>query len=136
MTGRSGKRAGARGETFVPNSVLEKRSVVQDGGIELPRLRLGDLTRSFEFAEAGLNGFLLDLRPGRHDALRAELIEPRLERFIGVIYRPDTERWSHYSSASLPQQFDAWVWFDETSAVTALPGSRRDGADETYPFGL
>ena len=41
-------------------------------------------------------------------------MEPRLERFIGVIYRPETERWSHYSEAILPQQFDAWVWFDET----------------------
>jgi len=71
------------------------------------------------------------------------LMEPRLERFIGVIYRPETERWSHYSEAILPKQFDGWVWFDETRAVTPLPGARRPGephvltgGEETYPFGL
>ena len=63
-------------------------------------------------------------------------MEERLERFIGVIYRPETERWSHYSQAILPMQFDAWVWFDETQAVTPLPGELRAGEDETYPFGL
>jgi erythromycin esterase-like protein len=88
--------------------------------------------------------FLLDLREGeRDDGLAAELIEPRLERFIGVIYRPGTERWSHYSAAILPRQFDAWVWFDETHAVTPLRGEARpgephvlSGEEETYPFGL
>ncbi len=85
--------------------------------------------------------FLLDLREGEADPrLRAELMEPRLERFIGVIYRPETERWSHYSEAILPRQFDAWVWFDETTAVTPLPGEQRPGErmheEETYPFGL
>jgi erythromycin esterase-like protein len=63
-------------------------------------------------------------------------MEPRLERFIGVIYRPETERWSHYSHAILPKQFDGWVWFDETVAVTPLPGEQRPGGEETYPFGL
>ena len=85
--------------------------------------------------------FLLDLREGEIGReLREELAEPRLERFIGVIYRPETERWSHYGEAILPQQFDGWVWFDETSAVTPLPGAQRPGQrgheDETYPFGL
>jgi protein-L-isoaspartate(D-aspartate) O-methyltransferase len=82
---------------------------------------------------------LLDLRPGVHDALREELSRPRLERFIGVIYRPDTERWSHYSEARLSEQFDAWVWFEETRAVTPLAGADRPGApgvDDTWPFGL
>src|SRR5437588_781553 len=63
-----------------------------------------------------------------------------LERFIGVIYRPETERWSHYSEAILPRQFDAWVWFDETEAVIPLPAELRPGeapsVEETYPFGL
>jgi erythromycin esterase-like protein len=63
-------------------------------------------------------------------------MEPRLERFIGVIYRPETERWSHYSQAVLPRQFDGWVWFDQTEAVTPLPGMQRPGEDETYPSGL
>ena len=87
--------------------------------------------------DSGIERFLLDLRPDEIDPrLRDELAEPRLERFIGVIYRPETERWSHYSEAILPKQFDAWVWFDETHAVTPLPGEQRPGEDETYPFGL
>jgi erythromycin esterase-like protein len=86
--------------------------------------------------DSGMPRFLLDLREGEHEAVREALMEPRLERFIGVIYRPDTERWSHYSEAILPRQLDAWVWFDETSAVTPLPTVQREGAEETYPFGL
>jgi erythromycin esterase-like protein len=87
--------------------------------------------------ESGVDRFLLDLREGEVDArLADELSEPRLERFIGVIYRPETERWSHYSEAILPRQFDAWVWFDETQAVMPLPGEQRPGEEETYPFGL
>jgi erythromycin esterase-like protein len=85
--------------------------------------------------------FLLDLREGQRDErLASELMEPRLERFIGVIYRPETERWSHYSQAILPRQFDGYLWFDETSAVTPLPAGLRPGeapsVEETYPFGL
>jgi len=91
--------------------------------------------------ETGIPRFLLDLREGKAGReLREGLMEPRLERFIGVIYRPETERWSHYSEAILPRQFDAWVWFDETKAVTALPAELRPGehreVEETYPFGL
>jgi protein-L-isoaspartate(D-aspartate) O-methyltransferase len=83
--------------------------------------------------DSGVPRFLLDLRDGK--AIEG-LAEPRLERFIGVIYRPETERWSHYSEAEPANQFDAWVWFDETKAVTPLPGEERPGEDETYPFGL
>ncbi|MFP5329333.1 MAG: erythromycin esterase family protein [Alphaproteobacteria bacterium] len=97
------------------------------------------LPESYERAchDSKLPRFLLDLRAeeiGRD--LREALTEPKLERFIGVIYRPETERWSHYSECILPRQFDAWVWFDETKAVTPLPGEQRPGEDETYPFGL
>jgi erythromycin esterase-like protein len=88
--------------------------------------------------DSGLDRFLLDLRPGPTSAARRALSEPRLERFIGVIYRPETERWSHYVEARLPDQFDAWVWFDETTAVTPL--DRKPGAagasDDTWPFGV
>jgi protein-L-isoaspartate(D-aspartate) O-methyltransferase len=74
---------------------------------------------------------------GRDEAVRGQLLQPRLERFIGVIYRPDTELMSHYAEASLPQQFDAFVWFDETTAVTPLgPEHARAGVPDTYPFGL
>ena len=91
--------------------------------------------------ECDVPRFLLDLREGEIGrALRDALQEPRLERFIGVIYRPDTERWSHYSEAILHSQFDGYVWFDETEAVHALPGELRPGVHrevgETYPFGV
>ena len=97
------------------------------------------LEDSYERAshDSRLPRFLLDLRPeeiGRD--LRDALMEPRLERFIGVIYRPDTERWSHYSQCILPRQYDGWVWFDETQAVTPLPGEQRPGEEDSYPFGL
>ena len=108
-----------------------------DGEMEVKTVR-PSLPGSYERLchDSGASRFLLDLRQGKHDALREALMEARLERFIGVIYRPETERWSHYSEASLPMQFDAWVWFDETEAVTPLPGEQQPGEDETYPFGL
>jgi erythromycin esterase-like protein len=60
----------------------------------------------------------------------------RLERFIGVIYRPDTERWSHYVECSLPRQFDGYAWFDRSHAVEPLAEEPRSGVAETWPFGL
>ncbi len=87
--------------------------------------------------DSGVPRFLLDLRAGRLEPLRRRLAEPRLERFIGVIYRPETERWSHYSEAVLPEQFDAYVWFDETRALEALgPPEPNSGLPQTYPFAL
>jgi erythromycin esterase-like protein len=108
-----------------------------DEPMEVKRVR-PSLAGSYEGAchEAGVPRFLLDLREGVNDEAVEALLEPRLERFIGVIYRPETERWSHYAEAVLPNQFDAWVWFDETNAVTPLPGEIRPGEEETYPFGL
>jgi erythromycin esterase-like protein len=81
--------------------------------------------------ETGEPRFLLDLT----DPPEATL-EARLERFIGVIYRPETERWSHYAEAELGNQFDGWVWFEQTVAVTPLPGPQRPGEDDLWPFGL
>ena len=79
--------------------------------------------------------FLLDF--DKDAEVRRRLAEERLERFIGVIYRPETELASHYARASLSRQFDAWVWFDKTQAITPLPRDhRRTGVAETYPFGL
>jgi erythromycin esterase-like protein len=83
--------------------------------------------------DSGVARFLLDLSD---KAATKWLGDPRLERFIGVIYRPETERWSHYAEAELANQFDAWMWFDETSAVTPLGEESVTGEDETYPFGL
>ncbi|MBW8784340.1 MAG: protein-L-isoaspartate(D-aspartate) O-methyltransferase [Novosphingobium sp.] len=85
--------------------------------------------------DTGMPRFVL--RPAADEALRRRLAEPLLERFIGVIYRPETERWSHYSEAVLPAQFDAYVWFDETRAVTPLAEEHLPGhVPDTYPFGL
>jgi erythromycin esterase-like protein len=87
--------------------------------------------------DSGEARFLLDLREGKREAARAALMEPRLERMIGVIYRPETERWSHYLEAVMPRQFDAYVWFDETRAVEAtVRTGAAPGPDETYPSGL
>jgi len=83
----------------------------------------------------GMDRFLLDLRASHHETLRHRLRPTRLERFIGVIYRPETERQSHYARASLPDQFDAYVWFDATEAVTPLTADSGEGPAETYPFG-
>jgi erythromycin esterase-like protein len=111
-----------------------------DAPMKVKRVR-PSLPESYERMshDSRVERFVLDLRDIDGE-LREGLIEPRLERFIGVIYRPETERWSHYSEAILPKQFDAWVWFDETTAVTPLPGERRPGehveTEETYPFGL
>ena len=57
-------------------------------------------------------------------------------RAIGVIYRPETELASHYFQANLPQQFDEYVWLDETRAVTQLETAEIKGLPDTYPFWL
>ena len=88
-----------------------------------------------QFLDAGEPRGVLHLRDADPE-LRAELLAERLERFIGVIYRPDTERWSHYAEVSLARQFDAYVWFETTRAVEALDGPHSGGVPETYPFGL
>jgi erythromycin esterase-like protein len=88
------------------------------------------------FHDSGVPAFLLHLRDPAREALRQELMPARLERAIGVIYRPDTELASHYFQAVLPFQFDEYVWFDETHAVEPLGPARGRGMPDTYPFGL
>jgi protein-L-isoaspartate(D-aspartate) O-methyltransferase len=80
--------------------------------------------------------FLLPLRHAKSQRLREELMKPRLQRAIGVIYRPETELASHYFEARLPDQFDEWIWFDETTAVTPFKTHELAGMPETYPFGI
>ncbi|MGJ5620078.1 erythromycin esterase family protein [Sulfitobacter sp. MF3-043] len=80
--------------------------------------------------------FLWDFKKEQSPEFLPLVNQQRLERYIGVIYRPDTERASHYSFATLPKQYDAFVWFDQTKAVTALPTLTNAAEDETYPFGL
>jgi erythromycin esterase-like protein len=86
---------------------------------------------------SGLPRFLLMLGDG-DDALR-ELRQPRLERAIGVIYLPETERISHYFDARLAEQFDAVLHFDETQAVEPLERTaewERGRLPETFPSGI
>ena len=75
-------------------------------------------------------------REPRQRDLREALAEPRLERAIGVVYRPESELSSHYFKAVLPDQFDAYVWIDETSAVTPFGALRSEELPEAYPFGV
>lgn len=86
--------------------------------------------------QTGLPSFLLPLRDNKTaDFLRT----PRLERAIGVIYLPESERISHYFFASLPQQFDVLVHFDETRAIEPLEKSalwEEGEVPETFPFAV
>jgi erythromycin esterase-like protein len=89
--------------------------------------------------ESELERFVLPLHRGAPDALRRALQQPRLERAIGVIYRPDTERWSHYFHAALADQFDAVVHLDQTRALQPLEQAHPwETAEEpeTWPSGL
>ena len=86
--------------------------------------------------DVGYARFLWDFQKDRASPFNDLLSTPRLERYIGVIYRPETERASHYSPAILPDQYDAFVWFDKTRAITPLPTLTNTTEDETYPFGL
>jgi erythromycin esterase-like protein len=105
--------------------------------LELKRVRPA-LSDSYEqlFHDIATPRFFLPLHlePVRH-----LLMKPRLERAIGVIYRPDTERQSHYFHASLSSQFDAVLHFDHTSAVRPLEVTAAwtlPEVPETFPTGV
>ena len=98
---------------------------------------LPSLEQSYErlLHETGLERFLLDLR---EEPARGALMPTRLERAIGVIYRPETERASHYFRARLPEQFDLVIHMDRTTALRPLETWARQESDapETYPTGV
>ena len=86
--------------------------------------------------DVDLPAFLLKFN---NQELSDELRIPRLERAIGVVYRPDTERISHYFVAALSEQFDAVIHFDKTRAIEPLDLTEHwqvDEEPETYPFGI
>lgn len=87
------------------------------------------------FLRAGLPASLTSWRDDPQ--LREALARPRLERAIGVIYRPATERQSHYFQAILSEQFDALLWLEQTTAVTPIGPQQIDeeSVPDTYPFG-
>jgi len=78
--------------------------------------------------------FMLPLSRGDSPELRHDLATPRLERAIGVIYRPETERISHYFESVLTKQFDEYIWFDETSAIRPLEGRDNEALDDGHPL--
>jgi erythromycin esterase-like protein len=87
-------------------------------------------------AARGTPDFLLDLHD--HDVAHI-LRKPLLERAIGVIYRPETERWSHYFQSRVAEQFDAVLHLEVTRALEPMeitPGWRSPEPGETYPSGL
>lgn len=109
-----------------------------DGQVERKRVRPA-LDGSYEeaFHQTGIANFMLPLNAD-NPAAKA-LSKRRLERAIGVIYRPDNERQSHYFLANLSGQFDAVLHFDETRAVTPLEWTSQwetGDAPETYPVGV
>jgi erythromycin esterase-like protein len=109
-----------------------------DEPAERKRVRAA-LPGSYEelFHQAERAAFLLPLRGD--EAVGSALSGPLLERAIGVIYRPQSERLSHYFEARLPQQFDAVIHIDRTSALTPMDstaGWERGEAPETYPFAV
>jgi erythromycin esterase-like protein len=108
-----------------------------DGLAERKQVRPA-LPGSYErlFHDAGGGRLLLPLGDAE---LAAALRPPRLERAIGVIYLPETERQSHYFHARLPDQFDFVLHVDETRAVEPLERSsvwEAGELPETYPSGL
>ena len=88
-----------------------------------------------------IDNFLLPLRNTNsrkpiQDITRKKLLEERLQRAIGVTYDPENELKKHYIYASLPRQFDEYIWFDETRAVKPLTRETLKGVADTFPFGL
>lgn len=108
-----------------------------DEPAQLKQVREG-ISGSYEklFHQTELARFFLNLRDGE---IKVSLNEPLLERAIGVIYRPETERLSHYFYARLPAQFDGVIHFDTTRAVEPLDkvaSWTHEDAPETYPEGI
>jgi erythromycin esterase-like protein len=109
-----------------------------DAPAEHKRVRPG-MPGSYEalLHDVGLPRFMLPLRD--EGAARDIMMEKRLERAIGVIYLPRSERHSHYFSAQMARQFDAVIHIDRTSAVHPLdPGGgwHAEEPPESYPSGF
>jgi erythromycin esterase-like protein len=107
-----------------------------DGPMEIKTVRAA-VPESYEGRchEAGISTFFLNVRHRRLERSR-NLRMARLERAIGVIYRPETELASHYFQAVLPDQFNEYIWFDVSKAVTPFATKELEEMPDTYPFGL
>jgi erythromycin esterase-like protein len=115
-------------------------TAASDWGARAERKRVRPALReSYEdvFHSVALPRFWINLRRPEREV--EVLKKPRLERAIGVIYRPETERLSHYFNAHLSAQFDAIIHIDETSAVEPLERTSvwdKGELPETYPFNV
>jgi erythromycin esterase-like protein len=93
-----------------------------------------------QFLQAGVAQSLTDWRGKAKKNLREILShETLLQRAIGVIYRPETERQSHYFESALGEQYDGYLWFETTTPVTPLGAKVHETASheaDTYPFGV
>ncbi|WAT18737.1 erythromycin esterase family protein [Aurantiacibacter sp. MUD11] len=107
------------------------------GAMEVKRVRTArDDSWEGMFRKTGIARSLTDWRGRTRRELVDALSNNLLERAIGVVYRPQSELSSHYFESIMADQFDAWVWFDESRAVTPLGAERPHGAPDTWPFGL
>jgi protein-L-isoaspartate(D-aspartate) O-methyltransferase len=108
-----------------------------DGEMQVMTVRPSH-SQSYErlFHMTNAPGLFLPLGANLSHELRDKLMKPRLERAIGVIYRPESELASHYFEAVLPVQFDEYIWVDRTKAVTPFNVTQLAGLPETYPFGV
>jgi protein-L-isoaspartate(D-aspartate) O-methyltransferase len=106
-----------------------------DGPMAIKTVRPA-LPDSYEhvFHHAQPANLFLPLRHAKSEKLLDGLRTPRLHRAIGVIYRPDTERVSHYIRSVLPRQFDEYIWFDATRAVTPLGDADLAGLPAGHPL--
>lgn len=132
---RNGNTAALMGFTTYSGTVSAASE--WDAPVERKRVRPA-LNGSYEalFHDVGITNFLLTLHEA--EALSDVLSEQRLQRAIGVIYLPETERLSHYFFARMADQFDAVIHLDETHAVEPLERTAQWDAGElpeTFPFG-
>jgi erythromycin esterase-like protein len=133
---RHGSSAALLGFTTHHGTVVAAEDWDRPGRVRHFRPALPD---SYEdlFHRTGVPAFYLPL--AQAESLHEVFDQPRLERAIGVIYRPETERWSHYFHARLAAQFDGIVHLDETHAVEPLEPAHawvEGEVPETYPSGV
>lgn len=122
---------------FGTNDGTVAAAAVWDGPMQIMAVRPAH-AQSYErlFHMTDAPGLILPLGSGSPGGLREKLARPRIERAIGVIYRPESELASHYFEAALPRQFDEYVWIDRTSAIRPFRVDELHGVPDTYPFGL
>lgn len=107
------------------------------GGDVMTKLLRPARPDSFEHLlhSTGVPSYFLPLRR-QNEELKSALRNDRLERAVGVLYLPQTERSSHYFRARMSEQFDEVIWLDETRAVEPLTHVPEMEETDTYPFGI